>query len=383
MVIRNPETFDHFHYIACIYRIFSEQIGGNRSADATNKISHLLQEWLPEDSSASEILEEIEAVTDDLYKHDAGTVMSFVKDATQKIIESGIFDESNFNSILFDLVTIAKADREVTENEASFINKMAEYFDIEFSIATTTRKAKKVQERKETRKEAKTGQRAAVKKDEGRSLHRQESYKAADAKEGAISNTAEVGEQPAGGLSKVTILFLKIFFGFFVLLLIIFALIAITGPLPDENKTAPAVLSKQPDRKNSTQAEPKKQVVINSIEITEGKIALLTDSTLTLLNKNDTGEGIETKYILEKPIYLSVGDNIRVKYSIKAGEKVISEVEKIESSMPLEEPSVTREPVEDSTPPKIEDTAPAIKSPEQKQVIEDPFSEKKPFSSDP
>jgi TPR repeat protein len=138
-----PKDFDHFHYIACIFKIFADKVGQNLLPDVSKKTSELLQEWLPEDLTAPQIFKIIQPKLDELYNYDAGMVAFFLKTATQEIMEAGIFKESNLRSIVLDLVDIAEADGEITENEAKFINRIAQYFGVEFSITATARGVKK------------------------------------------------------------------------------------------------------------------------------------------------------------------------------------------------------------------------------------------------
>jgi len=132
-----PKDFDHLHYIACIFKIFVDKVGENLSPDVTNKMTELLQEWLPEDLSAPKIFKMIQPKLNELYNHDAGMLAYFLKTATQEIMEVGIFKESNLRSIILDLVDIAEVDGKITENEAKFINRIAQYFGVKFNITAT------------------------------------------------------------------------------------------------------------------------------------------------------------------------------------------------------------------------------------------------------
>jgi len=137
-----PKNYDHFHYIACIFKIFADKVGESRSSNVIEKMTVLLQEWLPVDKDARQIFKMIQPKLNELYNHDLGMLAFFLKTATQEIMETGIFKESNLRSIVLDLVDVAEADGEITENEAKFINRIAQYFGIEFSMEGKAKRGK-------------------------------------------------------------------------------------------------------------------------------------------------------------------------------------------------------------------------------------------------
>lgn len=176
-----PKDFDHFHYIACIFRIFTDKFGQNFLPDVSKKTSELLQEWLPEDLTAPQIFKIIQPKLDELYNYDAGMVAFFLKTATQEIMEAGIFKESNLRSIVLDLVNIAEADGEITENEAKFINRIAQYFGVEFSITATARGVRKAKREEDSQKvgDQKNNVDAEVYFDKGYQFEKDDNYEEA------------------------------------------------------------------------------------------------------------------------------------------------------------------------------------------------------------
>ena len=139
MAIEIPKDFKYFHYIACLYRMLSEQVGQNLSEDAIKRRQKLLQQWLPEGLDAEEIFQAVQPIFRNAYIHRASMQASFVKKAADEIKESGGFNDANLKSIVFDLVEIAKADRTVVvntinEEEVKYIDKIAEYFGIDFRV---------------------------------------------------------------------------------------------------------------------------------------------------------------------------------------------------------------------------------------------------------
>jgi len=176
-----PKDFDHFHYIACIFKIFADKVGENLSPDVTNKMNELLQEWLPRDLTAPQIFKTIQPKLDELYNHDAGLLVLFLKTATQEIMEAGIFKESNLRSIILDLVDIAETDGEITDNEAKFISRIAQYFGVKFNITAVAQGARKAQggEGSPNAGEQKNNVDAESCYDKGRQFEKDENYEEA------------------------------------------------------------------------------------------------------------------------------------------------------------------------------------------------------------
>jgi len=133
MSIIIPNNFDQFHHMACIFRIFAEVVGQNLSSDVSTRMTQCLQEWLPKGLSAKKVFNEIEPVLKELYKNNSGMIAFFIKNSTQEILETGVFSKNNLKSIVQDLIDIAEADDLITEDEGKFINKISEYFGIDFS----------------------------------------------------------------------------------------------------------------------------------------------------------------------------------------------------------------------------------------------------------
>lgn len=139
MTIEIPEYFKYFHYIACLYGILSGQDRPSLSEDVIKRRQELLQQWLPEGLDAEEIFQAVQPIFRNKYIHRASMQASLVKKAADEIKESEGVNEANLKSIVFDLIEIAKADRTdvistISEKEVKYIDKIAEYFCIDFRV---------------------------------------------------------------------------------------------------------------------------------------------------------------------------------------------------------------------------------------------------------
>jgi hypothetical protein len=127
-----PKFFNHFHHIAIIFQIYAIKTDGLLVKEEKFKIQELLNEWVNDSDSTKNILIESSKFLAEYDKKHSDKITDLLNYSANKIIEAGVFSESNLTSMLSDLQDIALSDSdEMSENEEMFISYLAGIWGIE------------------------------------------------------------------------------------------------------------------------------------------------------------------------------------------------------------------------------------------------------------
>jgi hypothetical protein len=127
-----PNNFNHFHHLSIIFQIFALKTDGELVTEERKEIQKLLNEWVDDFETTRNILIETSqflSVFDESYPDRISDLLTY--SATQ-ILDSGVFNSSNLQSVLADLHDIALADSsQMSENESMFIAYIRDIWNLQ------------------------------------------------------------------------------------------------------------------------------------------------------------------------------------------------------------------------------------------------------------
>jgi hypothetical protein len=126
-----PESFTYFHHLSIVFQVFALKTDGELVVEERQQIQKLLNEWVDDEQNTRSILVETSrflAAFDEQYPD---RISDLLTHSASEILESGVFNPSNLQSILADLHDIALADsEEISENEAMFIHYLKSIWNL-------------------------------------------------------------------------------------------------------------------------------------------------------------------------------------------------------------------------------------------------------------
>lgn len=123
---------ESMHALAFLYLTFSHATDGALSGDEMRELANKLQSWKPE-ADLGEIGEVLKATVAE-YKSTASRQEKYAQAESCAAQLQGAADQARLQTIIQDLAALAEVDGTVSDEEKSFIGKMARVLGVESPV---------------------------------------------------------------------------------------------------------------------------------------------------------------------------------------------------------------------------------------------------------